>query len=39
MTDQETKYAKIQSIFNPTGEKFEDDPEPDYPEPDYPDAA
>lgn len=30
MTDQETKYAKIQSIFNPTGEKFEDDPEPDY---------
>lgn len=36
MTDQETKYAKIQSIFNPTGEKFGDGPDP---EPDYPDAA
>lgn len=34
MTDQETKYAKIQSIFNPTGEKFE--PESDC---DGPDAA
>ena len=32
MTDQGTKYAKIQSIFNPAGEKFEDDPEPDYPD-------
>lgn len=32
MTDQETKYAKIQSIFNPTGEKLGDDPEPDYPD-------
>lgn len=32
MTDQETKYAKIQSIFNPTGEKFGDGPEPDYPD-------
>ncbi len=32
MTDQESKYAKIQSIFNPAGEKFEDDPEPDYPD-------
>lgn len=30
MTDQETKYAKIQSVFNPAGEKFEDGPEPDY---------
>lgn len=36
MTDQETKYAKIQSIFNPAGEKFEDATGP---EPDYPDAA
>lgn len=36
MTDQETKYAKIQSIFNPAGEKFEDDTDP---EPGYPDAA
>lgn len=32
MTEQETKYAKIQFIFNPAGEKFEDDPEPDYPD-------
>lgn len=32
MTDQETKYAKIQPFFNPAGEKFEDDPEPDCPD-------
>ncbi|STC76369.1 Uncharacterised protein [Corynebacterium minutissimum] len=31
MTDQEVAYRKIQSVFNPTGEKFGDDPEPDYP--------
>ena len=32
MTDQESKYAKIQSIFNPTGEKLEPESEPDYPD-------
>ena len=32
MTDQEAAYRKIQAIFNPTGEKFGDDPEPDYPD-------
>lgn len=32
MTDQETKYAKIQSIFNLTGEKLEPESEPDYPD-------
>ena len=32
MTDQEAAYRKIQSVFNPTGEKFGDDPEPDYPD-------
>lgn len=32
MTNQETKYAKIQSVFNPAGEKFGDGPEPDYPD-------
>ena len=36
MTDQEAAYRKIQAVFNPIGEKFGDDPEP---EPDYPDAA
>lgn len=36
MTEQETKYAKIQSIFNPSGKKFEEDPEPDF---DGPQAA
>ena len=38
MTDQEAAYRKIQAVFNPTGEKFGDDPEPE-PEPDYPPAA
>lgn len=32
MTDQESKYAKIQSIFNPAGEKLEPESEPDYPD-------
>lgn len=36
MTEQEAKYAKIQSIFNPSGKKFEEDPEPDF---DGPQAA
>lgn len=36
MTEQEAKYAKIQSIFNPSGEKLEEDPEPDF---DGPQAA
>lgn len=36
MVDQEIKYAKIQSIFNPSGEKFEPTPEPDF---DGPQAA
>ena len=38
MVDQEIKYAKIQSIFNPSGETFESAPEsePDF---DGPEAA